>query len=100
MLILTLIKYNNMITPFEFKQFIQSYLRNSDSITINTFDDYLNNYSFGELFHNTNFNKVKGDIFEFIAKYYYMKDNLEVYLFNEIPIHLKDTLNLLQLIKA
>ena len=36
-------------------------------------------------FHTCNINKVKGDIFEHITKYYYLSKGYETYLFHEIP---------------
>ncbi len=83
-----------MITKYLFEQFIKAYSKKYNIISIDTLDKFINEYNFGEEFHNANFNKIKGDIFEYISKYYYMQKNLEVYLFNEIPISIKEQLNL------
>jgi len=45
--------------------------------------------------YSQNFNKIRGDIFELICKYLFIKLNYkQVYLYNECPISIKDNLNL------
>ena len=83
-----------MITLLEFKQFVESFIQNTDKINIDTFDKYLDDYNFADLFHDCNVNKIKGDIFEYITKYYYLSRKLAVYLFDEVPISLRDKLKL------
>lgn len=83
-----------MITLLEFKQFIEFFIQNSNQINIDALDQYMNDYDFDDLFYNCNTNKIKGDIFEYIAKYYYLSKKIEVYLFNEIPINLQNQLKL------
>lgn len=89
-----------MITNIEFLQFTEAYKKDNAQINVNTFDDYLSKYNFTDNFHNSNINKVKGDIFEYIALYYYLFKNFETYLFRNIPVHLRDTLNLGQIDKG
>ena len=84
-----------MITEIEFKQFIKTFLDNNvGKINIDTLDDFLDNYDFTDTFHNCNINKIKGDIFEYIVKYYYLSHNYETYLFKDIPVLLRDKLGL------
>lgn len=83
-----------MITIIEFKLFIESYKRDTNNININTLDTYLKNFKFPNLFYQCNFNKIKGDIFEYITKYYYLYNKYEVYLFKDIPIYLRELLSI------
>ena len=84
-----------MLTKSVFHIFINSYYDvYNKNISLNTFDLYLKNYDFSNEFHNCNINKIIGDIFEYIAKYYYIKQNYETYLFNEIPINIRKQLKL------
>ncbi len=59
-----------MITKYLFEQFIEEYNKKCKEISIDTLDEFINKYNYGKEFHNCNFNKIKGDIFEYIAKYY------------------------------
>ena len=60
-----------MITDIELRQFIETFIKNTNTINIDTLDQYLAKYNFADTFHNCNINKIKGDIFENIAKQYY-----------------------------
>lgn len=54
-----------------------------------------NNLFMDNHYHTCNFNKVKGDIFEYLTKYIFLYDGYsKVYLYNEIPYELKQQLNL------
>lgn len=83
-----------IITDVLFKKFIKSYLENNDDINIDTFNMCLSKYIFSDEYHNCNVNKIKGDIFECISKYYFLQKNFETYLLNEVPINIRTKLNL------
>ncbi len=83
-----------MITELEFKQFIKVFLDSGKLININTFDSFLDDFDFTTSFHDCNINKIKGDIFEYITKYYYLMLDYETYLFKEIPVLLREKLKL------
>ena len=83
-----------MITQLEFKEIVKSYINDVQDINIDTFDNYIYNCDYTQYVHNCNFNKVIGDIFEYICKFYLLDREYEVYLFNEIPIYLRDKFNL------
>jgi superfamily II DNA or RNA helicase len=82
-----------MLTNTLFRSLISQYNTNK-TININTFDDFLNNLNFNDEYHDHNVNKIKGTIFEYITKYYYLSKDLEVYMFNEIPDDVRTTFNL------
>ncbi len=83
-----------MLTNTLFNTLITEYVTTTKTINIDTFDAYLRKLELKDEFHEHNVNKIKGSIFEFITKYYYLFNNFEVYLFNEIPIKLRNILNL------
>lgn len=83
-----------MITYTLFKDLIGEYLRTNKNVNNDTLHDYLVNLVLPNEYHNCNLNKVKGDIFEYITKYYYISLGRETYLYNEIPIALKEILAL------
>lgn len=83
-----------MLTNYLFNKFIKIYVEKYTDISIDTLDKFIDECNYDDEFHSFNFNKIKGDIFEYIAKYYYSSKNFEVYLFNEIPINLKKQLQI------
>lgn len=83
-----------MITLIELKEIIKNYLNTVDVINLDTFNDYIHKCNYSLYVHQHNFNKIKGDIFESVCKYYLLNGGYETYLFNDIPIHLKDKLNI------
>ena len=87
-------KPHKIITNVVFYNFMNSYLTNNTEISIKTFDKYLSNFNFSDDYHRCNVNKIKGDIFEYITKYYFLSKNYETYLFNEIPMIIRDKLNI------
>jgi superfamily II DNA or RNA helicase len=86
-----------MATKITFHTFINSFYK-ENKISIDSFDEYIKSFvkscDFSEEFHKCNINKVIGDIFEYIAKYYYKIQNYEVYLFKEIPTTLRTKLKI------
>jgi superfamily II DNA or RNA helicase len=85
----------NIVTEVLFHQFISSYLaKNKDNISIDTFDAYLSGFDFKNEFHRCNFSKAKGDMFEYVSKYYFIWKGCEAYLFNEIPSDIREKLKL------
>lgn len=84
-----------MITQIEFKEIIQHYVKKTKILNLNTLDNYIAKKTDYNLYvNNSNINKVKGDMFEWICKYYLMERSDEVYLFRDIPIYLRDELNI------
>lgn len=84
-----------MITKFIFKQWLESLLKTTTPLTWQTIHEALcNNLFFENDFLHPNYNKVKGDIFEYLIKYVYISKGYTVYLYNEIPHELKKQLNL------
>lgn len=83
-----------MLTNSLFKEIIKTYKTKNATINEATLHNYIQNVSISEHFYNCNLNKVKGDIFEHIAKAYYEMKDFEVYLFNEIPLILREQLGL------
>ncbi len=83
-----------MLTTTLFKTLITEYASTTENINIDTFDNYLRSLELKNEYHEHNVNKIKGSIFEYITKYYYLSKNFEVYLFNEIPSKIRNTLQL------
>ena len=86
-----------MITKTFFKYWIKCILKNNIAITWNTIQITLSkNLYLSSHYHKCNYNKVKGDLFEHLIKYAFQKNNRNrtVYLYNEIPLTLKNKLNL------
>ncbi len=83
-----------MLTNTLFKTLITEYASTTEIINIDTFDNYLRSLELRNEYHEHNVNKIKGSIFEYISKYYYLSKNFEVYLFGEIPSKLRNTLQL------
>ena len=75
-----------MLTTTHFKEIINDYKNKTDHINATTFHDYMVNITLSNDLHNHNINKIKGDIFEHLAKYYYLSRGHETYLFSEIPL--------------
>ena len=82
-----------MITNTIFKSLIRKY---NEEMVVNysTLHDFICNVNLADEYHKCNINKAKGDIFELICKYYYSSLDMAVYMYNEIPLSLKDKLNL------
>ena len=83
-----------MITDTTFRQIIKRYKSDCDNLCYDTLHTYLCGLQLEDEFHTCNLSKVKGDIFEYLCKYYYLSKNKEVYLYSEIPYSLKQELNL------
>ena len=83
-----------MLSKTLFNTLLTEYTTTTKSININTLDNYIKSLELKNEFHDHNVNKIKGTIFEHIAKNYYVYNGYEVYLFNEIPIELRRTWNL------
>ena len=61
-----------MLTNTTFQTIINNYKKSTDQINAKTFNDYLIKLDLSDDFHTCNINKVKGDIFEHLTKYYYL----------------------------
>ena len=83
-----------MLTDTAFKTIIDKYKKTVQITNAKTLHDFIVKLDLTAEFHTCNINKVKGDIFEYIAKYYYLLKGYETYLFSEVPISLKEQLNL------
>ena len=79
-----------MITKAFFKNWLQQF---DDTSWSKIHNSLKNDIGFDE-YYGCNYNKVKGDIFEFLTKYIYLFDNYQVYLYDEIPYKLKQKLGL------
>lgn len=82
-----------IITNILFQDFIKAYSM-EDEITSKTFNKYLSEFDFSNEYHKCNFNKIKGDIFEYIGKYSLLYKNIEAYLFNEVPPDIRSKLGI------
>lgn len=83
-----------MITQEFFKLFISQFDSNITWIKIHNAIAQSDNI-YGEYYHKCNWPTVKGDIFEFIAKFIFIfKGYKQVYLYKDIPSSLKSKLNL------
>jgi len=80
-----------MITPAFFKQYIANFPALAWGNVHNALIQckYIN-----EEYHETNYNKVKGDIFEYLCKYIYIMEGYTAYLYNELTAQLKHDLGL------
>ena len=77
-----------------FKQWLLSLLH-PDIEWYDLHNALINNHILDECYHKCNFNKVKGDIFEYVTKYIFLNNGYnEVYLYDEIPNNLKEQLGL------
>lgn len=84
-----------MITHFEFKEIIEDYVKKETIFNMDTLDKYIKKIHFSQYVHNINKNKAKGDIFEWICKYFLIKEGYEnVYLNKEIPIGIRAELKI------
>ncbi len=81
-----------MLTNTLLRTLINQYSATTKTINIETFDKYLINLDLCHEYHNHNVNKIKGTILEYVTKYYYMSENLEVYMFSEIPNNIREQL--------
>ncbi len=82
-----------MITKAFFKEWILG-LGKNDTSWHKIDSAILQNVNFTD-YYECNYNKVKGDIFEYLAKYIYLFNGYKkVYLYNEIPNKLKQELGL------
>jgi predicted helicase len=91
--LLLIIEKVYMISKLFFHNWINLSIKDKD-IKWTTFHDSIDaNIHFDE-YHQCNFNKVKGDIFEYFTKYIYLYQGYQTYLYNEIPYALKNKLNL------
>ncbi len=76
---------NNYLTDDNFKDFITSFMKENE-INITNFDNYLS--------QNYKDNKLRKEYFSYIAKYHYLNQKYETYLFKDIPTGLKELLQL------
>lgn len=84
-----------MITDYFFKQWIKNIKRNNKEVKWKTIYDALKKNLYFDEYYTCNFNKIKGDLFEYLTKYIYLFDGYkQVYLYNEIPSKLKKQLGL------
>lgn len=83
-----------MLTNTLFKEIICDYKTKNTILNETTLHNYLKNLTISEHFYNCNLSKVKGDIFENIAKFYYESCGYEVYMYSNIPLLLKEKLHL------
>jgi superfamily II DNA or RNA helicase len=81
-----------MITKYFFNNWIKN-IKKENTTWITIHNSLVNNINFDE-FHQCNFNKIKGDIFEYITKYIYLYQGYQTFLYNEIPHSLKNKLGL------
>lgn len=83
-----------MLTNYFLKRFIEDYYKKYKCMSLDKLDVFIENYNYKEEFHIININRVKGDIFEYIAKYYFLLSKPTVYLWKEIPLNIRAELNL------
>lgn len=84
-----------MLDKIFFHELLKSYYdTNKNDVTIDSFDQYIKDYDFSDEFHNCNKNGIIGDIFEYVAKYYFISKNCETYFINEIPLRLRKKLKI------
>jgi hypothetical protein len=74
-----------MISKLFFHNWIYLSIKDKD-ITWTTFYDSINHNLHFDEFYQSNFNKVKGDIFEYFTKYIYLYQGHQTYLYNEINL--------------
>ncbi len=82
-----------MITDEYFKGFITEFAKNGTNITYGKLHEFIEKYNFREEFGD-DYEEAKRGIFKHIAKYYYLMENYETYLCDELPAELKDELNI------
>ena len=80
-----------MITDIFFREWIHSF--DIDNISWKIFQQALVKNMYLDGYMPPTYNKVKGDIFEYITKFILMQ-KYEVYLYNEIPLNIRQLLKL------